>query len=59
MKNSVILLGAASLLLAALPGSRSSIPRPALLPGTNGSIVNHGLVGVGRLDANVIDKWGE
>jgi hypothetical protein len=73
MKNSTLLLGAASLALAALPAVAQLDPVTGIVAGTNVTtingavdvtlndvtIVNHGLVGVGRLDANAIDKWGE
>ncbi|HEY8994682.1 MAG TPA: esterase-like activity of phytase family protein [Lacunisphaera sp.] len=73
MKNPTFLLGAASLVLAALPAFAQLDPTTGIVTGTNVStingavdvtlndvtVVNHGLVGVGRLDANAVDQWGE
>lgn len=73
MKKPSILIGATSLLIAALPASAQLDPTTGIVTGSNVTavngavdvtlngvtVVNHGLVGVGRLDANAIDKWGE
>jgi len=73
MKNIAFLLGAAGLLLAALPAVAQLDPVTGVVTGTNVTtvngavdialndvtVVNHGLVGVGRLDADAVDKWGE
>jgi hypothetical protein len=73
MKKPAILLGAISLLLAAIPAFAQLDPASGIVAGSNVTavngavdvtlngvtVVNHGLVGVGRLDANAVDKWGE
>ncbi len=73
MKIPAPFLCAAGFLLAALPAVAQLDPATGIVTGSNVStvngavdvtlggvtIVNHGLVGVGRLDANAVDAWGE
>lgn len=74
MKYSLPLVSAAALWVAAsLPAFAQLDPSSGVVAGTNVStlngavdvdlgavtFVNHGLVGVGRIDANAIDAWGE